>query len=65
MQPRRCLPIYLQWDFAQRMGRGRVPLPPWDDRWAEQGFEILQRNDKYWKSLRRAANGLGIRGSGG
>ncbi|CAP99758.1 Thiol-specific monooxygenase [Penicillium chrysogenum] len=41
-------------------GTGGYPLPPWDDRWAEQGFEILQRKDKYWKSLRRAADGLGV-----
>ncbi|KGO47835.1 Flavin monooxygenase FMO [Penicillium expansum] len=40
-------------------GTGGYSLPPWEDRWAEQGFEILQRKDKYWKSLRRAADGLG------
>ncbi|KAJ5964994.1 uncharacterized protein N7479_004870 [Penicillium vulpinum] len=39
---------------------GGYSLPPWEDRWAEQGFEILQQKDKYWKSLRRAADGLGV-----
>ncbi|OQE27399.1 hypothetical protein PENSTE_c004G08978 [Penicillium steckii] len=26
-------------------------LAPWEDKWAEQAFEILQLKDKYWKSL--------------
>lgn len=28
-------------------------LAPWEDKWAEQAFEILQLKDKYWKSLHR------------
>ncbi|KAJ5365528.1 hypothetical protein N7517_008414 [Penicillium concentricum] len=40
-------------------GTGGYTLPSWEDRWAEQGFEILQLKDKYWKSLRRTADGLG------
>lgn len=27
------------------------PLPPWQDQWAEDAFEILQLKDRYWKSL--------------
>lgn len=38
-------------------GSGGYELPPWDDRWAEQAFEILQLKDTYWRSLRRAAEG--------
>lgn len=34
-------------------------LPPWEDRWAEQAFEILQAKDRYWKSLRKAAESDG------
>ncbi|CAG8933607.1 unnamed protein product [Penicillium salamii] len=37
-------------------GTDGYELPPWEDRWAEQAFEILQSKDRYWKSLRRAAD---------
>jgi hypothetical protein len=30
-------------------------LPQWEDKWAEQAFEILQLKDAYWKGLRKAA----------
>ncbi|KAJ5756677.1 hypothetical protein N7533_006220 [Penicillium manginii] len=28
-------------------------LAPWEDKWAEYAFEILQLKDKYWRSLHR------------
>ncbi|OOQ89308.1 putative dimethylaniline monooxygenase [Penicillium brasilianum] len=31
-------------------------LPVWEDRWAEQAFEVLQLKDKYWKSLKKIAD---------
>ncbi|KAJ5881320.1 dimethylaniline monooxygenase [Penicillium subrubescens] len=31
-------------------------LPAWEDRWAEQAFEVLQLKDKYWKSLKKATD---------
>lgn len=34
-------------------------LPPWDDKWAEQAFEILQLKDRYWKSLRKVSGESG------
>ncbi|KAJ6095171.1 hypothetical protein N7467_002684 [Penicillium canescens] len=34
-------------------------LPPWEDLWAEQAFEILQLKDKHWRSLRRGTGALG------
>lgn len=37
-------------------GTDAYELPPWEDRWAEQGFEIIQAKDRYWKSLRKAAD---------
>jgi thioredoxin reductase len=40
-------------------GTDGYELPPWDDQWAEQAFEILQHKDRYWKSLRKAAGGEG------
>ena len=41
-------------------GTDGYELPPWEDRWAEQAFEILQRKDHYWKSLRKAVAGEDI-----
>jgi thioredoxin reductase len=38
-------------------GTDGYELPPWEDRWAEQAFEVLQLKDKYWKSLQKAASG--------
>jgi hypothetical protein len=31
-------------------------LPAWEDRWAEQAFEVLQLKDRYWKALKKAAD---------
>ena len=48
------------YDFARELAGPPAPgtngyeLPPWDDRWAEQAFEILQLREKYWKSVRAA-----------
>ncbi|KAJ5769740.1 uncharacterized protein N7511_001791 [Penicillium nucicola] len=33
-------------------------LPPWEDLWAEQAFEILQLKEKYWKSLQRGTGAV-------
>ncbi|KAJ5388705.1 hypothetical protein N7509_011246 [Penicillium cosmopolitanum] len=33
-------------------------LPPWEDKWAEHAFEILQLKDKYWKSLHKKKEGF-------
>lgn len=30
-------------------------LDPWEDRWGELGFAVLGLKDRYWKSLKRAA----------
>ncbi|KAI9932001.1 hypothetical protein ASPWEDRAFT_171871 [Aspergillus wentii DTO 134E9] len=35
-------------------GTNGYELPPWEDKWAAQGFEILQLKDKYWKGLIKA-----------
>lgn len=32
-------------------------LPAWEDRWAEQVFEVLQLKDKYWQSLKKITDG--------
>ncbi|OQV10112.1 hypothetical protein CLAIMM_14156 [Cladophialophora immunda] len=34
-------------------------LPPWDEKWAELGFEVIQLKDRYWK--RSAQNQLRAR----
>jgi thioredoxin reductase len=38
-------------------GSNGYELPPWDDKWAEQAFEILLLKDAYWRSLRKGAEG--------
>ncbi|KAJ5445778.1 Flavin monooxygenase FMO [Penicillium cf. griseofulvum] len=41
-------------------GTDGYPLPVWDERWAEQGFEILRLKDEYWKSLQRADGSVAV-----
>jgi hypothetical protein len=40
-------------------GTDGYALPLWEDRWAEQAFEILQLKDKYWRLQRRVTGELG------
>jgi hypothetical protein len=30
-------------------GSSAYELPPWEDRWAELGFSVIQLKDRYWK----------------
>ncbi|KAL1968634.1 hypothetical protein VTN77DRAFT_1460 [Rasamsonia byssochlamydoides] len=47
-------------DFLRELAGPPAPgtdgyeLPPWDDKWAELAFGILQLKDKHWKAIRAA-----------
>ncbi|KAL4889705.1 hypothetical protein BDV59DRAFT_210131 [Aspergillus ambiguus] len=38
-------------------GTAAYELPEFEEKWAEQGFEILQLKDKYWRSLKDRKGG--------
>lgn len=42
-------------------GTDAYDLPPWDDKWAELAFGILQLKDKYWREVRKSADSSQIR----
>lgn len=50
---------YFTWlvDLAGKPAGGTkgYELPAWEDRWGELGFAVLGLKEKYWKSLKRAA----------
>ncbi|RAH78089.1 FAD/NAD(P)-binding domain-containing protein [Aspergillus japonicus CBS 114.51] len=39
-------------DFLVDLAGEGAGLPPWEDRWAEEAFEILQAKEAYWKKLK-------------
>lgn len=50
---------YFTWlrDLAGKPADGTkgYELPAWEEKWGEQGFRVLVLKEKYWKSLKRAA----------
>jgi hypothetical protein len=44
-------------DLAGKPAEGTkgYELPAWEDGWGELGFKVLVLKERYWKSLKRAA----------